>query len=266
MQSIEIKENVVKIARLGYASRGVIYLIVGGLAILAALGKGGETTDSKGALMAVMNQPFGDVLMVVLIVGLFSYSTWRFIQSIKDTDRHGMDVKGVAIRGGLLVSSIVHVALAIWAITILMGGSNDSSSQISQNSGGFLEGDSGQLLLAIAGIAVIGVGIAHLIKGWTARFEKYMHIPQNIEFIARPICRFGLIARGVVWCIVGWILINSAHKARAGEVSGMKDALLYIQEAAYGKWLFAIIAVGLFAFGIYSVLEAVYRRVETQTM
>ena len=89
------------LARSGYAARGVVYLIVGGLAVLAALGGGGQTTDSKGALLTILQQPFGNVLLGLVALGLVGYAIWRLVQALMDTDHHGTDAKGLAIRGGL---------------------------------------------------------------------------------------------------------------------------------------------------------------------
>ena len=93
-----------------------------------------------------------------------------------------------------------------------------------------------------------------------------MNIPTDKNYIARPICRFGLIARGVVWCVVGGLFINAALVARDGEVKGISDALRYIQNSGYGPWLLAVVATGLFAFGVYSVLESAYRKIDTSSV
>ncbi|MEG6551583.1 DUF1206 domain-containing protein, partial [Desulfocurvibacter africanus] len=86
-------------SRLGYAARGVVYLLVGGLAVLAALGRGGGTTDTKGALRTLLDTPWGDALLGVIAVGLLGYAAWRFVQAVGDVDRHGKDAKGLAVRG-----------------------------------------------------------------------------------------------------------------------------------------------------------------------
>lgn len=258
MTEITAGKKFAKLARLGYVARGVVYLTVGGLALLAALGKGGETTDSKGALLEIMSQPFGDLILVIIIVGLFGYAAWRLVQAIKDTDDHGRSGKGLAVRAGLLVSAVTHTLLALWAIGMLTGiggGANDGSRQL-------MASEWGQWLLLAVGIAVIGAGLAHIYKGWTARFERYMKVPRQKQAWTTPICRFGLLARGVVWCIVGVFLIESAWQAHGGEVRGMAAALEALRATSFGPWLLGVVAAGLFAFGLYSLLEAVYRRVD----
>lgn len=259
MDTVGVNEHFRKLAKLGYAARGAIYLIIGGLALATAMGEGGKTTDSKGAVLTILQQPFGKFLLGLLILGLAGYSAWRFVQAIKDTDSHGHDAKGLAIRGGLLASAISHTLLALWALRLLLGDGSSSSG------GGesWLTGSSfGQFLLGAAGVAGIIAGLAHIFKGWKARFERYMTIPSDKRAWAQPLCRFGLIARGVVWCIVGWFLIDSAMGASSGDIKGMSDALASLRDNSYGPWLLGIVALGLIAFGIYSGLEALYRRIQ----
>lgn len=271
MDQIATGKNFKTLARMGYGARGVVYLMIGGLALLTAFGEGGRTTDSRGALMEIMQQPFGKVLLGILIVGLLGYSAWRFVQAIKDADNQGTGPKGLAIRTGLFISAVSHVVLAGWAAMVLAGEKSGNSASGGGSSGGggmqengqaFLQTDLGQMVLGAAGLIVIGVGFAHIYKGWKARFERYMDIPGNQQSWARPTCRFGLISRGVVWCIVGWFLARSAWLAGNGDIKGIAEALDALRNAAYGPWLFTIVAAGLVAFGVYSVLEALYRRID----
>lgn len=269
MQTFGVEQNFKYWAQMGYAARGAIYLVIGGLALMAAFGKSnGQTTDSRGAIMTILEQPFGQFLLALLIVGLIGYTIWRLIQAIKDTDGHGTSIKGIGVRVGLVVSAITHGALALWASLLLYrsagGDTSQSGGESSSQDEGMLASDWGPWLLGIAGVAVIIAGFAHVYKGWSARFERYMDIPREQNTWARPLCQFGLIARGVVWFIVGWFFINSARTAQQGEIAGMSEALAALRDAGYGPWLLAIVAAGLFAFGVYSVLEALYRRIDTR--
>ncbi len=260
MDQINLDAKFKRWAQAGYGARGLVYLVVGGLALMTAMGNSeGQTTDSKGAILKILDQPFGNVMIAFLIIGLLGYVAWRLVQSIKDTDGHGTSAKGLAVRGGLFVSAITHILLAIWAARLLIGGSDSSGD----SGGGLLSTGPGQIALGIAGLCVIGAGLAHIKKGWSAKFEKYMSIPADKDRWARPICQFGLAARGVVLLIVGWFLIRSAWMARGGDIEGMQEALQALRDDAYGPWLLGVVAAGLFAFGIYSLLEASYRRINT---
>ncbi|MFC7516849.1 DUF1206 domain-containing protein [Herbaspirillum sp. GCM10030257] len=261
MNNVELDQQLKRWAQMGYSARGVIYLVIGGLALLTAFGeRGGQTTNSKGAILKILEQPFGNVMIFLLIIGLLGYSTWRLIQCFKDPDGHGSTGKGLAVRSGLFISAVTHILLAFWAAKLLTGTGNGS---LQSDGSSFLTTDLGQIALGIAGFGVIATGFAHIYKGVTARFEKYMSIPADKRNWARPVCQFGLIARGVVWLIIGWLLIKAAWMAKGREIDGTSDALQALRDHSYGPWLLGIVAAGLFAFGIYCLLEAAYRRINT---
>ena len=108
------------------------------------------------------------------------------------------------------------------------------------------------VICGLAAMSAIGVGAVP----W-----KHMDIPPGQKRWACPLCQSGLIARGVVWLMIGWFLIQSVFKARAGDIAGMGEALNTLAASPYGDWFLGIVALGLFAFGLYSFLEAAYRRI-----
>lgn len=249
------------LARFGYSSRGVIYLIVGALAFLAAVNMGGETTDVKGAVMTLGRQPFGAVVLALLSLGFVCYGTWRATQVIFDMDGHGTSLKGLAVRGGLAVSAITHLLLAYWTAKLLIGAVGSKKGE-EFKSLSLLDNDWAVYAFIIIGLAIVGAGIAHLIKAWTCKFKKYMDIPQTGKKIICWISQFGLAARGVVWCLVGFFILRSVILTKRGELSGMEEALNSVASSNFGTILLMVISTGLFAFGTYSILEAFYRRVE----
>lgn len=256
-----ISDKIKPLAKLGYVSRGVIYLMIGGLAILTAFGSaGGKTSTSKGAMVELYQQPLGTTMLILLIIGLVGYSIWRFVQSIFDVDDHGSSAKGLAVRGALLISSVTHIFLAFWGVKFLMGSSDQSSS--SSQPSYLAESNLWTAIFIVGAIFVLVAGIAHIYKGWTKGFEKYMNIPRDKAQVIVPICRIGLIARGVAWIILATILFQSASGASSGDLKNMSDVLETVRSADFGSYILAALAAGLFAFGIYSVSEALYRRVD----
>ncbi|KAA0013861.1 DUF1206 domain-containing protein [Billgrantia pellis] len=253
------------LARWGYAARGIVYLLVGGLAALAALGQGGETTDSRGALERLMTAPWGDMLLGVICVGLVGYAIWRCVQAIKDTDRHGNDAKGVAIRAGLLVSAVTHTLLAFFAASLLFapGGSAGDSGGGSEGLAGWLmQQPYGRWLTGAVGLAIIGAGVAHGIKGWKTKFHRHFDMPPRTQRWAYPICRFGLVIRGLVFLLIGAFFLIAAYRMNPDQAGGLAEVFNTLRRQWFGQWLLAFVAFGLFAFGLYSLLEAVYRRVD----
>lgn len=254
------------VARAGYAARGVIYLIIGGLATMTAFGFGGETTGSKGALSNLLQAPYGWLLVLVVALGLFSYSTWRFCQAIFDTDDHGTDAKGMAIRGGLLVSATTHVLLAFWAVSVVLGSASSSGSGSEKESlvATVMSYTFGHWLVGLIGLAVIGVGVAHFLKGYDEQFEKRFTWSSDTRSKLKPFCKFGLYARGALFAILGGFVIYAAVTTDPSKAAGLSEAMSWLRGQPYGALLFTAAAFGLTCFGIYSIVEAIYRRVDVR--
>lgn len=249
------------IARLGYSARGVVYLIVGWLALVAAFGSG-QTTDTKGSLRHLLQQPMGEVLLGIIAVGLVCYGVWRFVQAIWDADRHGTDAKGLTIRIGLLVSCITHLALAVFALSLIFGWGTGGSGDSAQNwSAKLMSHAYGRWAVLAFGLAVIGAGLAHIHKGWTAKFKKRFAMDGDTMRWTKPICQFGLIARGVVFLIIGGFFGIAAWQYDPSKARGLDGALEAVQQQPFGPYLLGVVALGLVAFGVYSILESFYRRI-----
>lgn len=249
-------------ARMGYAARGIVYLLVGGLATLAVFGQGGQTEGSEGALQWVLGAPLGSVLLGVIAVGLLGYSMWRSIQAAKDPDNHGTDVKGLAIRASLLVSAVTHILLAFFAAKLIFTFGDSSGDGGSQGTADWLMSlPFGRWLVGGVGLVLIAAGVAHAIKGWKTKFDKYFDMPARKQSWAYPVCRFGLAVRGLVFVIIGGFFLLAAYQVNPEKAGGTAEMFTTLREQPFGPWLLAFVAIGLFAFGAYSVLEAVYRRV-----
>lgn len=253
------------LARAGYGARGIVYLLVGGLAALAVVGQGGQTTGSRGALERILETPWSDLLLATMIVGLLGFALWRAIQSVKDTDDHGTTVKGILIRSGLFISFISHAMLAFFAATLIftLGGSSDDQETGAATIATWLMSQSfGRWLVGAVGVALAGAGIAHEIKAWKTQFDRHFSMPTRVKYWAYPICRFGLVVRGLVFVIVGGFFIIAAYELDPDEAGGVAEVFTMLSSQAFGQGLLLLVASGLFAFGIYSLLEAVYRRIE----
>lgn len=250
-------------ARFGYAARGIVYLLVGGLAALAAFDQGGQTTGSKGAISQLLTTPMGDVLLAALALGLVGYALWRCIQAITDTDHHGNGPKGLVIRASLLVSAVTHILLAVFAVrlALTLGGSGSNEGG-SDSAASWLMGQPyGRWLVGAVGLVMIGAGIAHGIKSARGQFVRHFDMPPQTQRWAYPICRFGLMIRGLVFVVVGLFFIIAAYQLNPDEAGGIAEVFDTFRRQPFGTFLMGFVAIGLFAFGAYSMLEAFYRRV-----
>jgi hypothetical protein len=254
------------LARLGYAAKGVVYLLIGGLAALAALGQGGATTDNKGAIEALYRQPLGGFLLGVVAFGLFAYALWSFLQAALDTEQKGGETKGILSRIGFAGVGLSYALLALAALQLLLGAADAGQSSDAAARDGtarLLEQPFGPALVVIAGLVLSGLALAQFYQAYTANFGERANLEQlsarTREGLTR-LARFGMAARGVVFGIIGFFLVVAALRQSAGEAKGMGGALQELARQPFGQLLLGVVALGLVAYGVYSLAQARYRR------
>ncbi|HEX8591999.1 MAG TPA: DUF1206 domain-containing protein [Pseudomonas sp.] len=257
--------GLVLLARGGYAARGLVYLIIGFFALLAALGSG-QPKDSHSSLEKLLAQPFGHALVAIVVVGLLAFSAWRLLQATRDVDHHGTHFKGIAIRAGLLAGCVSNALLAFFALSLLISGLKSSGGS---TEGGktedflstVLSWDHSNVLIYLVALVPLVVGIIHIVKGWKATFEKYFDADEQVMRYVRPISRFGLIARGVAFIEIAALLAVSGSSYQAMHPPGMKDAMQGLESLPMGWLVLSVVAVGLMAFALYSFAEARWRKI-----
>jgi hypothetical protein len=252
------------LGRFGYAAKGVVYLVIGVLAVQAALGKGGGTTDQRGALAQIAAAPFGQILLVLLTVGLLGYAVWRFVQAAKDTEGKGSEPKGLLARAGYAGVGVLYLGLAFSALRLLLGSGGSGGQQQAQDWTARLLGQPmGAWLVGLAGVAVITNGVFQLYRAYSARFREKLRTiemdPRQVDWVTR-VGRAGYAARGVAFGLIGLFLVQAAQHREPGEVRGLDGALAALAEQPSGPELMALVAAGLAAYGIFALIEARYRR------
>jgi uncharacterized membrane protein YidH (DUF202 family) len=251
------------VARLGFAARGAVYLVVGFRAVRAATGWGHRPTDPQGALRTVARQDFGDVMLAALAVGLLAYATWRFAQAVWDLDRKGQTLKGLATRAFYLVSGALHVGLASTAAGILLGRSVRGRS-LRDWVASVLSEPLGEWVVALAGAITLGVAAWQLSKAYRGKASSHLDLSRAGALTTRWVPRFerfGVAARGVTFGIMGWFLLMAAWWHSAREAKGLADALRNLRGQPYGPWMLGAVGLGLAAYGIHETLCARYRRI-----
>jgi hypothetical protein len=251
------------LARLGFAAKGIVYAVIGFLALQAALGAGGQTTDSQGALYQIAQQPFGRILLVLMGIGLIGYAIWRFVQAAVDPDNNCSDAKGILKRIGYAGIGLIHCGLAFTAFAIVSGSSGGGSSE-QRWTAKLLSQPLGQWLVGIVGLVIVGAGLYSCYQAYTRKFREKlktgeMSHTENI-WVTRA-GRLGLGARGLVLAIIGWFFIRAARQTDAGQSGGLEQVLDTLAGQLYGRWLLGGMAVGLISYGIYALAEARYRRI-----
>ena len=252
-----------RLARLGYAARGVVYALVGILAVQTAFGaRGNQETDTRSALQMVAEQ--SRALLWLLALGLFGYALWRVIEGVMDVEGKGSDLKGWAKRAAMVGSGLIYGGLAMAAVRIASGSGDSGGGGNQAWTAELMTKPFGRWLVALIGIGVMVGGLAQIRNGWTEKFRKHLKMQEmdaNEQRLAVNTGKLGLIARGIVFLLSGWFLIQAARHFNPDEARGLAGALESLARQPYGAWLLGFVALGLIAFGAYSLLLARYRRI-----
>jgi type IV secretory pathway VirB2 component (pilin) len=257
------------LARLGYAAKGIVYLIIGWLAVQLVIGAGGKTTDQRGALQTIYEQPFGKFLLALVVIGLLGFAIWCFLQAWFDTEGKGSDIKGIIGRLGYAITGVSYAILAFGAFQLLTrtgtGSATKSTTSSTQDvTAQLLQHSWGVTVVVILGLIVIGVACYMFAKAISARFQRRLALTGLSAQLRRGVIflgRFGYAALGVVFSIVGIFLIVAAVQHNPHEAKGLDAALRTLIQQPFGPVLLGIVALGLIAYGVYSFVEARYRRV-----
>lgn len=255
-----------RLARFGFAAKGLVYFIVGFLAAQAAFGTGGRTTDTSGALSTIVTQPFGKFLLSLVTIGLIGYVLLRIAQAILNPEHAGekMDAKRIAQRLGYAFSALAYSGLALTAVKLIIGSGGSSGNATQDWTARFLAQPFGRWLVGLAGVIAIGVGFSYLYEAYKAKFRRHLKLSQMSraeQTWAVRLGRFGIAARGIVFGIIGLFLIQAAKQSDASQAKGFGEALAILAQQPAGPWLLGIVALGLIAYGIYSLVEARYRQI-----
>ncbi|TDN89317.1 uncharacterized protein DUF1206 [Salegentibacter sp. 24] len=248
-----------KMARVGYFAKATVYGITGILTFLAAFNMGGQKTGNLQVIKFLENQAFGNVLLVLIGIGLLCYSAWRFIQSIQDPENIGDDKNGKGKRAAYFISAFLYLGLAIFAFMRLInaGSSGGSGGQV-------LTGTLGVVVFAIIGIGLIIASIAQFKKAKSKEFLKDFGYDSIGDEKKRKTIKntgyLGLIARGIIFGVLAYIFIRAALASNTSNIKGTADAFSFLQESQYGSWLMGLVAAGFVCYSIYVFMLAKYRK------
>jgi len=246
------------LARVGFVAKGVVYLIVGSLAVQGIAGGG-----QKGALNEIAQQPFGRILLSIVALGLAAYACWRFVSGAIDPhDQSSDDAKGIGKRIGYVCSGVAYAALAISAANIVMRNSGGGGGDGAQHwTGRLLDMQFGQFLVGIVAAGVLLGGAHQLKQAISADFRENFRLGDMSaaeRTWATRAGRLGHAARAVVYALIAFFLGQAALSDRAEEAGGLGKALQTLQQQPYGSWVLAVAGLGLVAYGLYCFVVARY--------
>jgi hypothetical protein len=253
------------LARAGLVARGVLYLIIGWIAIQIAFGQSSQQADQAGALHLLGRNPAGEVALWLLAIGFAGMCLWRLAEAIfgaAEPDGDKVTIRLAAL-GRVLIYGFIGYGVLKYAIGV--GGPKSSDQQTVDLTAKAISHPGGQAAVIVVGVALAGAGLGLI---WTFARTKFMKKLNTSEMSPRTekvviwLGRVGGVARGVVFVTAGVFLVIAAADAQPQQAKGIDSALRALTRTPFGPWLLLIVAIGLVTFGAYSCCEARWRRVQ----
>jgi Domain of Unknown Function (DUF1206) len=253
------------LARAGLAARGVMYIIVGLIAIGVAFGHASTKADNSGALRIVGNSPAGSVALWLLAIGFIGLALWRLSEAAFGAAEPGG--YKATVRLASLARAIFYglVAFTIMKFALGLGAPSSTNKQSKDLTATAMHYPGGQVIVGLIGAALVIGGAAYAYSAWKKKFLKRLNFGTASQATRKAVTRVGQVggmARGAVFATAGIFLMVAAADARPGKAKGVDSALRALAKAPFGPWLLVLVAIGLVLFGIYSWCEARWRAVQ----
>lgn len=250
------------LGRVGLVAKGVSYALVGFLALRLATGAGGSATSRQGALATIAAHGWGELALALLAFGFAAYALWRLAETIWP----GHDDDGatdIAKRAGTLGRAVIYGGLTYSALNIAFGSGHEESQNVKAHhaTAEILSWPAGTWLVGFAGVCIAAVGVYNGYRAVTRKFTDRWEKRDEVAHWAERLGIVGLLARGVVFGLIGAFLIKAALEYEPREAIGLDGALQKLAGETYGEWLLGLTAAGLVAYAVFCLAEARLRRV-----
>jgi len=250
--------------RVGYVARGLLYGVMGWLALKLALLKGGSATDLNGSLLAITRSPIGRPLLIALIVGLAAYSIWGLVRAVFDPLHRGSKPAGLAERLGFVWSAFGYAALVVFALHVLAGDGQATAHDATQSSvRTLLSYPAGEWAAVLIGLVTIVGGLSQFWEAYKGRFLRDMKQGEMSPDTAKTVNflgRMGYFSRGAVFTLVGWFILQAGLNSNPSGAHGYRGAFAFLLAQPYGHLLLAVVALGFIALGLHSIAMARWGR------
>ncbi len=242
-----------KFASFGIATKGIVYFIIGILTAMAAFGYGGKKSSSGTVIDFIAQQSLGQILLVLLAIGLLGYVFWRWYQAFANPKDIENNAKGSVKRIAYFISGVLYGLLAYTAIKTVIGSNSGGKSFISK----IFESDYATTIAIIIGIALVGKGIYEFYQGYSGKFKEEVEsagIPSKVKSLVLKSGKVGYTSRGIVAGILGFLFLKAGFNESANKMS-KTDAFGFI-ENQFGSIVLGIIALGLVGYGFFMMVKA----------
>ena len=249
------------LARAGLTARGIIYILIGWVAVLVALGQSAREADQTGALQLLASKPYGLISLWLLGIGFAAYALWRLSEAAFGVTG---ERPGAGPRLKSLGRAIIYAGFCYLTFTVIAGKARSQSGRQVDITATVMQHTAGRVLVGVVGLVVVACGIVLVIEGVRKKFMKNLQTARMSARARRVVELLGVtgtIARGLVFALVGVLVIDAAVTHKAAESGGIDKALLTLRDQPFGEVLMLLAALGLLVFGVYGLCEARWRKV-----
>src|SRR5205823_2908039 len=243
--------------RLGYAVRGVLYVVMGVLALRIALSQsGGHAFDLTASLVFMIGNQYGRVILLVVVVGLAAYSVWGLIRAVFDPLHRGSDPSGYMARLGFLSSALSYGLIVVFGLKILAGAEDAPGDGTQKSVTALLDHPAGVALTLGFGLVALGIGVGQFVEAYRAIFQRDLkgaEMGETTRKLVTMLGRFGMFARGVIFVVVGWFIVQAGLNHDPTEVQGFGGAFMFLGSQPFGHVLLGVVALGIIALGLHSL-------------
>jgi hypothetical protein len=249
-------------ARLGFATIGVVYILMGILSLLAAAGqRDGDRASKEEAVQHLQDVPGGPVLLGLIAFGLLGYILWRFAQAVRDTEQKGTGAKGLAIRAWYVISGLFYSGLALYAGRLAWRGQAEQSGSETSRAltARVLSWPGGHWLILLTGLVIVGIAIYQVYRAYSGQSVNDMNarrLPRGQQRLVLRMGQVGYTARAVVIGLIGYFFVQAGQHSQAADVGNTSEAFDLL--AAMGPAALGTVAAGLVAYGLFMLVQARY--------
>jgi Domain of Unknown Function (DUF1206) len=249
------------LARAGLVARGVIYLLIGWVALMLAMGKSNQEADQRGALQILASKPHGSLLLWLVAAGFAAYALWRLSEAAFGVTG---ERPGAGPRIKSLARGVIYAFFAVMTVGVIKGSEGSQTQKQQDYTAKIMRHSGGRWAIGIVGAIVLVVGLMLVVEGLQRKFEKLLRTDEmsaRTHRVVRMLGTIGTIARGVVFAVAGVLVIDAAKTYNASKSHGLDGALRTLRDRAFGPYLLGAAAIGLMMFGLYGLCEARWRKV-----
>jgi hypothetical protein len=252
-----------RIVRLGYFAKGLIYSLIGLLAFRVAFHlRGGRLVDPSGALLTLLRQPFGQILLTVIGVGILGYAAYYVFEAVTDTRRKGVGIRGCTDRSLTIIKAVAYGTFGWQALRLVFAGRRPSTNpEVAARA--IMRFPFGDWFLILVGLGVAVYGLSQLKMTWDGRFDDDIDVPRARREVPwlLPFARFGIGARSIIIVLMGVTLFMAGMEHRPSAADGYRESLITILSQPFGPWLLGAVGAGLVCFGVFQFFHVRYARI-----